>query len=230
VYLAREHETCNLQAHLRFLLQRCAKLMASCDFVFLRSLQLPKKGRRTHPTPTVHTLSTLSGWPLSTMMGNRKISDNIKQCALDLWNHGWVLEEICEVLQVSKCSCYRWQTIFEELGTVSQPPSPLVRRTRLLTRAVLTALEYLYAEESDLFLDEACTWLGVVHGITITLSTLSRNLLDAGLTRKKLRKIAAERNEIACEEFRTMLQTEFIGDGSEFVVIDETSKDKCTYA
>jgi len=53
------------------------------------------------------------------------------------------------------------------------PPSPLVGRTQLLTRAVLTALEYLYAEESDLFLDEACTWLGVVHGITIMPSTLS---------------------------------------------------------
>ena len=163
-------------------------------------------------------------------MGNRKISNDIKQCALDLWNYGWVLEEICEVLQVSKCTCYRWRTIFEELSTVSRPPSPLVGQTRLLTRAVLTALEYLSAEESDLFLDEACTWLGVVHGIMITPSTLSRNLLDAGLIQKKLRKIAAEHNEIARKEFRTMLQTEFIGDGSKFVVIDETSKDKCTYA
>ena len=92
------------------------------------------------------------------------------------------------------------------------------------------ALEDLYAEESDLFLDEACTWLSVVHGITITPSTLSRNLLDAGLTRKKLRKIAVERNEITREEFRTMLQTEFIGDGSEFIVVDETSKDQRIYA
>ncbi|KAN0073708.1 Homeodomain-like protein [Tylopilus felleus] len=163
-------------------------------------------------------------------MGNRKISDDLKECALDLWNHGWRPEEICEVLQVSQRSCYRWRRIFEEYGTINQPPSPLVGRTRLLTRAMLTVLVDLYAEESDLFLDEACTWLEIQHGITITPSTLSRNLQDAGSTRKILRKIAAEHNEVAREEFRVMLQTQFIGDGSEFIVIDETSKDRRTYA
>lgn len=91
---------------------------------------------------------------------------------------------------------------------------------------MLTALVDLYAEESDLFLDEACTWLEIQHGIMITPSTLSRNLQDTGSTHKILRKIAAERNEVAHEEFRVMLRTQFIGDGSEFIVIDETSKDR----
>ena len=45
-----------------------------------------------------------------------------------------------------------------------------------------------------------------------------------------LQKIALERDEVRREEFKQMLQTDFIGDGSEFVVIDETSKNDRTYA
>lgn len=79
------------------------------------------------------------------------------------------------------------------------------------------ALERLYAESSDIFLDEACTWLGVQHDITITPSTdstLRRNLLeDPGLARKILWKLTAERHEAQREEFKLMLRTRSTGDG-----------------
>ena len=45
-----------------------------------------------------------------------------------------------------------------------------------------------------------------------------------------LQKLAAERNEVQREEFKQMLQNDFMGNGSEFVVIDETSKNDQTYA
>jgi len=46
---------------------------------------------------------------------------------------------------------------------------------------------------------------------------LSRNLKQAGLTRKILRKLASERDEVRREEFKAGLHDNFIGDGSEFM-------------
>ena len=163
-------------------------------------------------------------------MGNKKISNDLKECALDLWNHGWALEDICVALQMSKHSLYCWHQIFEEHGTAAWPQSPLIGHTWLLTRAILMVLKGLYCDNSDLFLDEACIWLGVQHQITITPSILCQNLQEAGLTQKILWKLVVEHNEVLYKEFKLMLQTWFIGDSFEFVVVDETSKDEHMYA
>ena len=45
-----------------------------------------------------------------------------------------------------------------------------------------------------------------------------------------LQKLASERDEARHDEFKQRLQTDFISDGSEFVVVDETSKNNWTYA
>ncbi|KAG1747177.1 uncharacterized protein EDB91DRAFT_1048553, partial [Suillus paluster] len=119
---------------------------------------------------------------------------------------------------------------FEELGTVVRPPSPLVGHTQMITRALMTAIEDLYAEDSDLFLDEACTWLAVEHDIIISSSSLSRNLNQASLSRKMLQKIASERDDIRQQAFKDSLRNDLVSDGSEFVVLDETSKNERTYA
>lgn len=163
-------------------------------------------------------------------MVNQPISKDLKQCALTLWNQGWDVEDTCDALGVSRSSCYCWRKIFEEHGKVNRPPSPLVGRTQKITHAILNSIVELYTEDSNLFLDEVCTWLAVKHQISILTLALSRTLNDTGLTRKMLQKLAAERDEIRYEEFKQMLLTDFIGDGSEFVVVDETSKNERTYA
>jgi hypothetical protein len=52
------------------------------------------------------------------------------------------------------------------------------------------------------------------------------------LTRKVLQKIAIERDEALRADFQQLLADEglFCGDGSEFVCLDETSKNERTYA
>jgi transposase len=131
---------------------------------------------------------------------------------------------------VSRASIYRWQMIFDEHGTVNRPPSPLIGRTRTLTRTLLTACQTLFEDDSDLFLDEVVSWLAIHHDIVISTSTLSRNLREAGLTRKILHKIAAERDECLRQEWRESIRTNFAGDGTEFVCVDETSKNDLSYA
>jgi len=81
-----------------------------------------------------------------------------------------------------------------------------------------------------LYLDELCTLLAAEHGIIVSQSTLSRNLMEAGLTRKVLHKLALECDEALRVDWRNGLQNDFFGDGSEFVCVDETSKNELTYA
>ena len=81
---------------------------------------------------------------------------------------------------ISHQSLYRWHQIFAEHGSVTRPASPLIGAKRIINRAVLTAIHTIYAEDSDLYLDELCTLLAAEHGIIISQSTLSQNLVDSG--------------------------------------------------
>jgi hypothetical protein len=94
---------------------------------------------------------------------------------------------------------------------------------------VLTAVRTIYEQEPDIFLDEMCTYLAIEHNLIVSSSTLSRNLIKAGLTRKRLHKLAIERDEELWDEFKEALRTDFSGDGSEFMCLDETSKNEHTY-
>lgn len=129
-------------------------------------------------------------------MVNCCISPDRKYCALDLWNHGWDTLEICDALCVSRASLYHWEAIFWEHGNVIRPPSPLIGRTRIIAQATLTAIHTLYKRESDLYLNELVTFLAIEHSIIVSTSTLSQNLLEAGLTHKILHKLASECDEI----------------------------------
>jgi transposase len=91
-------------------------------------------------------------------------------------------------------SASREAAAIEEHGTIKRPPSPLTGRTRTITRALLSVIQDLFAADADLFFDEVRTWLAFEHNIIISLSILSRTLEQAGLTRKILQKLAAERD------------------------------------
>ncbi|KAI0054488.1 hypothetical protein BV25DRAFT_1783481, partial [Artomyces pyxidatus] len=125
----------------------------------------------------------------------RKISKDLKECALQLWEKGWDEEDITDALGVSRRSLFRWRNIMDELGTVQKPPSPLVGRVRIITQAILTEMTALYHDHPDTYLDELQVWLAINHDIEISLSGLQKNLDQAGLTLKLLRRLAKERDE-----------------------------------
>ncbi|KIJ15174.1 hypothetical protein PAXINDRAFT_51189, partial [Paxillus involutus ATCC 200175] len=117
------------------------------------------------------------------IMVNRRISPDLKECALRLWNNGWDIEDVCDAMGVSRASLYRWEAIFEEFGSVNRPPSPIRGQSlRILTCALTTACADLFTEESDLYLDEVVAWLALTHDIFLSKSTLCRNLKELGLT------------------------------------------------
>jgi hypothetical protein len=164
-------------------------------------------------------------------MGNRKISSDLKECALNLWDKGWALQDISNALLVSQASLYRWRAIFEEHGSVNKPRSSLLGPARIISRAVLTAVHILYTTDSDLYLDELVLWLAIHYNIAISVPALQQNLTKAGLTRKILHKIALERDEVLRQQWRDMQESDdFVADGSQFICLDETSKNEHTYA
>lgn len=110
-----------------------------------------------------------------------------------------------------------------------RPPSPLVGCTCIITCAILTAIHTLYEQEPNLY--KLCTFL-VQHNLIVSKATLTRSLTAAGLTCKILHKIAIECDKELRNDWKDLLcdQTKFAGDGSEFVAVDETSKNKRSYA
>jgi hypothetical protein len=53
--------------------------------------------------------------------------------------------------------------------------------------------------------------------------------MEACLTQKVLHKLVLECDEALRENWRQGLQNDFFGDGSEFVCVNETSKNDITY-
>lgn len=159
-------------------------------------------------------------------MVNRRISSDIKECALRLWELGWDRGAICSTLLVSQSSLYRWAALFEEFGSVNPPPPPIKGRPRIIGLAALTAIKEIYTRHADTYLLELQWWLAIHHDIHISISALQETLERTGLTRKLLHKIAVERDNEGRRDYFYTIQNGFSGTGREFVTVDESSKNE----
>ncbi|KAF7372394.1 DDE-3 domain-containing protein [Mycena venus] len=157
-------------------------------------------------------------------MVNRRISPDIKECALCLWELGWDRSAICSTLLVSQASPYRWVQIFEEFGSVTPPP--FMGRPRIIGLSALTAIKEIYTLHADTYLLELQWRLAIHHDIQISTLALQETLECTGLTRKLLHKIAIEREHERCCDFLYTIQHGFSGTGHEFVTVDESSKNE----
>jgi len=155
----------------------------------------------------------------------RNISPGIKQRALQLLSDGWDMEDIVDALGVSPKSVDRWLDKYETHGRVD-PPSVLRGRRRALNPAILEELQQLIRECPSLFLDEISEWLAIYHDQPIHTSQLHRTLHDIGLTYKRLRKVAAERDEEARNAWLHEVMATY--SAVELVFLDESSKDDRT--
>jgi transposase len=112
-------------------------------------------------------------------MPNRRISPDLKECALRLWESGWSRSDICTTLSVSQASLYRWAKIFDEFGSVNPPPPPIRGRPRIIGLAALSAIKELYEAHPSTYLDELQWFLAIHHNIAISISALHENLKKA---------------------------------------------------
>jgi len=157
----------------------------------------------------------------------RKISAEMKQRALQLIDEGWELAEVAEVLGVSSASVERWEDNYKLHGRVD-PPSVLRGRPRLLNAQVIDDLHHFIQESPYLYLDEIREWLALYHDQPISMTALHNNLRRMGLSRKIMRKAAAERDRVARAEWLAYVTSTFSAE--EMVILDESSKDGRTIA
>ena len=67
------------------------------------------------------------------------------------------------------------------------------------------------------------------HHQPFDVITQSHNLTQAGITLSEAARLASERDEARRQDFKASLRNDFVGDGFELVVLDETSKNERTY-
>jgi hypothetical protein len=85
-------------------------------------------------------------------MGYRKISSDLKECCLRLWEAGWSKDDLCSSFCVSTASLYRWRSILDSFGSVERPAGPLCGRPRLIGLMAMSAIKDIYSAHPDLYL------------------------------------------------------------------------------
>ena len=156
----------------------------------------------------------------------RHISQVVKERVLWLIAHDYAPEDVCEMFDISERSLRRWQTNHRIHGTVRPPINPILGRPRILNHDMTHDLYTLIAEAPEMYLDEIQDWIAVAYEVGISKSTLFRNIRDAGVSYKLLRKAASERDEDARQEWKDDINMHFAA--SQMIFVDETSKDDRT--
>lgn len=159
-------------------------------------------------------------------MAFRKISKDLKERAIWLYDHGWLKRDIMEALGISKTSLKRWRQHVQRHGSVIPPRNPLQGRPSVLDAFQTNDLINVISDSPELFLDEIRDWVLVSMDIGLSRVTIGRIIRDLGITYKRLHKIAAERDEELRREWMEEVQTEFVAE--QMVFVDESSKDERT--
>ena len=160
-------------------------------------------------------------------MPHKPYSTDIKERTLALVSAGMEISTAAQVLGVSSRSVQRWISHSQASHNAPQGHSSTLRgRRRLLDTVVLRELREVVRAHPSLFLDELATWLAVVHDQPISVSALHRTLASLGLTHKKLRKTAAQRDELTRTQWIADITSRFTAE--QLVFADESSKDHRT--
>jgi len=157
-------------------------------------------------------------------MPYRKISRDLKLAAVRLYEQGLLpLSDILDCLQISRRTFYRVLELWHTTGDVVRHTNGVRGRPRLLHFNDVDYLKRIVNARPDWFLDELLFLLQTNRFISVNYITIHRELVRAGVSTKKLKKIALERNEnLRADYIRHMSRysPEQLG------FLDEVSKDE----
>ena len=156
----------------------------------------------------------------------RKISRDLKLAAVRLYEGDHLpLDDILDCLRMSKSTFYRVLSLWNTTGDVVQHTFGIRGRPRILHFDDVDYLKRLVKARPDWFLDELLSLLETNRFISAHYTTIHRELVHANVSTKKLKIIAAERNENLRADFiRRMAQYE----PEQLGFLDEYSKDERT--
>ena len=161
-------------------------------------------------------------------MVNCRISDDLKMVALRLKERGRdTTSEILQIVQFSRKTFYNVRKQYRATGTVAKAQVIGRGRPRKAIRGDTEFLIRLARHKPVLFLDEYQQRLQENRSISLSMSTIHRELARAGLNIKRVQKMASERDPILRADFvRRISQYP----ATSLLVLDEVSKDNRTYA
>jgi transposase len=135
-------------------------------------------------------------------MAFRKISDDVKRAAIRLYERNLLnLHDILDCCGLSQRTWYRVLKLWRETGDVVNHERGVPGRMRHLDREDVEYLLQLVRDNPDYFLDELVTLASTNRFISVHFATVFNELERAGMSRKKLKVIASERNEELRAEF-----------------------------
>ena len=160
-------------------------------------------------------------------MGNRRISDDLKMAALRLRARGDSVNDIVDIVKFSRKTFFRIQNQYRRRGTVAKAKVLGAGRPRKARRADVQYLLRLAHHKPTLFLDEYQQHLKEYRLLSLSMSTIHREFERAGLSTKRVQKMAAERDPMKRADFVRRIS---YYPASYLLVLDEVSKDNRTYA
>jgi transposase len=182
--------------------------------------------RVLYASERLQNASHLASFSPRLVMVYQRISRDRKERALYLLlEEGWDIDRIAVALGVSSRSIERWEANYDEHGHIN-PPTPIMGRPRLLDQVMTDEIHELLAETPSLLLDEIGEWLAIYHDQPISMSALHENLRDLGLTYKRLKRVAAERDDGFRADWLHNMTTNYTTE--QLVFLDESSKDDRT--
>jgi len=159
-------------------------------------------------------------------MPYRKISKDIKIAAMRLYEDDILSKPaILDYLSISSRTFDRILALWNATGEVVRETNGIRGRPRILHFSDVEYLKRLIRHRPDWFLDELQYLLQTNRFIAAHFTTIHRELVQAGISEKKIKKVASERNED--------LRADFIARMAQYTpeqlgFLDEVSKDERT--
>lgn len=138
------------------------------------------------------------------------------------------MRQISETLQVSQGLVLKVVAIHRTYGMVTDPTKQRTGRPREIDNDAAQYLEELLAANPNMYLDELQQRLEAVLNLNVSIATISRTLHRLAITRKRVSKAAAERDE----DLRLLWRLDIAQyeDPEMFVFLDESAVDNHTVA
>ena len=156
----------------------------------------------------------------------RPISRDLKIAAIRLFERGLLpIHDILLCCGISRRTFFRILRLWRTTGDVINDVPERRGRVRGLNRDDVQYLLQLVRDNPDYFLDELLNLLKTNRFISVHYTTIHQELTRAGVSRKRLQRIALERNETIRAQFIARM-AQF--DPEELGFIDEVSKDERT--
>lgn len=159
----------------------------------------------------------------------RKISRDLKLAAVRLYERDVLpLWDILEIMGFSRRTFFRILKLWRETGDVVNHNFGAIKgRPRLLDFDDIYYILQLVRLRPDWFLDELLDLLATNRYISVHYVTIHRELQRAGVSYKKLKRIASERKEEVRNEYIARISQY---EPEEIGFLDETSKNEKTAA